>query len=316
LDWRGDRHPLAHGIIWAFIPIPTPSGMAAIQKRRKKLVSIAVSLLIGSSLLGGVIIIWNQAAPMSSRMFLRRHVLQVMPDVREFVSKVYVEPDQRVKKGDPLFEIRPDRFQDAVDEASSQLAAAKATVSQLEASVEAGEAAVKKSTAATATAKAELDTAMSLQKDSAGAIAKLRVVEAQQGFRAAQADGKVKKAALKQTRFSLAAAQHSVDVSQAALNSAEFNRKRCTYISPVDGQVVNWQVNEGTPAARWRFTASGTVMDLSDSAVVAIFPQWRQTRTPAPEHQSRDRHCQPWRVIGRQVDDGAQQTESALRRVR
>ena len=105
--------------IWAFIPIPTPSVRAAIHQRRKKLISIVVALLIGSSVLGVVTIIWNQAAPMSSRMFLRRHVLQVMPDVREFVSRVYVEPDQRVKKGDPLFEIRPDRFQDAVDEASA-----------------------------------------------------------------------------------------------------------------------------------------------------------------------------------------------------
>lgn len=260
-------------LIWAFVPIPTPSVRAAIHQRRKRLISMAVALLIGSSVLGLVTIVWNQAAPMSSRMFLRRHVLQVAPDVEEFVSKVYVEPDQRVNKGDPLFEIRPDRFQDAVESASSQLTAAQATVSQFEASVEAAKAAVKKSKAHTAAAKAELDTAITLQKDTAAAVAKLQVVEAQQGFRAARANDNVQQATLKQTGFSLAAAQHSVDVSQAALTAAEFNRMRCTYLSPVDGQVVNWQINDGTPAARYRFTASGTVMDLSDSAIIAIFPQ-------------------------------------------
>ena len=88
-------------------------------------VSVAVATLIGVFMLGGVVIVWKQAAPMSGQMILRRRVLQVVPDVREFVSKVHVKPDQKVKKGDPLFEILPDRFQDAVDEATAELAAAK-----------------------------------------------------------------------------------------------------------------------------------------------------------------------------------------------
>jgi multidrug resistance efflux pump len=37
--------------------------------------------------------------------------------------------------------------------------------------------------------------------------------------------------------------------------------------------VVDWQIREGTPVARWRFTAGGTVMDFADTAVGAIFPQ-------------------------------------------
>jgi len=210
---------------------------------------------------------------MTQQMFLRRHVLQIVPDVREFVSKVHVKGNQRVKKGDPLFEILPDRYQNAVDQATADLAAAESTVSQLKAALEAAEASVKKSKANTAVAKLNLQTALNLQKSSAGAIAKLKVEEAEDGYRAAQANDKVAEASLKQTNFSLAAARHSVDVAAAALKTANFNRQRCTYTSPVDGQVMNFQIREGTPSARWRFTSSGTVMDLSDTAIAAVFPQ-------------------------------------------
>jgi multidrug resistance efflux pump len=236
-------------------------------------VSVAIAAFLGVVMLGGVTIGWKQAAPMTGQMVLWRRVLQVVPDVREFVSKVHVKPDQKVKKGDLLFDIRPDRFQDAVDEAQAQLTAAKATVSQLEAGVTAAKAAVKKSEADTAASKAELDTALALQKLSVGAIAKLKVEEARQGYRAAQADDKVKEASLKQTQFSLASTKHSVDVAQVSLKTAEFNLERCKYKSPVDGQVVNLQIREGTPVARWRFTGTGTVQDFSDTAILAVFPQ-------------------------------------------
>jgi multidrug resistance efflux pump len=244
-----------------------------IIKVKVNAVSIAAAVVGGIFLLGTVAIAWKQAAPITKQMFLRRKVVQINPDVREFVSKVHVKPDQRVKKGDPLFDIKPDRFQAGVNQASAQLTAAQATVSQLKAGVAVAEAAVKQSKADTATAKAELDTGLSLQKDSPGAIAKLQVKELEQGFRAAQADDDVKEATLKQVKFSQAAAEHSVGVAQASLNTAKFNLDRCTFVSPVDGQVVNWQIREGTPVARWRFTSVGTIMDFADTAIIGIFPQ-------------------------------------------
>ena len=236
-------------------------------------VTIAVSVVGGIFLLGTVAIVWKQAAPITKQMFLRRKVVQINPDVREFVTKVYVAPDQPVKKGDPLFEVKPDRFQAAVNQTTAQLAAAKATVSQLTSGVAAAEAAVKQSQADTATAKAQLDTAAALAKTQPGAVAKLQIEEAQQGYRAAQADDKVKEASLKQTKFSLAAAEHSVTAAQSGLDTAKFNLTRCTFVSPVDGQVVNWQIREGTPVARWRFTSVGTIIDDSDTAIIGIFPQ-------------------------------------------
>lgn len=235
--------------------------------------SIAAAIVGGVLLMGTVGIAWRQAAPITKQMFLRRTVVQITPDVREFVSKVHIEANQLVKKGDPLFEILPDRFQAAVDQAQAQLMSAEATVSQLTAGVEAAREAVKQSNADTATAKAELDTALALQKSQAGAIAKLKIEEARQGFRASQATDRVQEATLEQAKYSLSAAKHSVDVAQASLKTADFNLERCAYLSPIDGQVVNWQVREGTPVANFRFASVGTIMESGGAAVIAIFPQ-------------------------------------------
>jgi multidrug resistance efflux pump len=206
-------------------------------------------------------------------MILKRNVLQLIPDVREFVTKVHVERDQMVNKGDPLFEISSDRFQNAVDQSTAELAAAEATVSQREATVAAAEAKVKQSKANTGIYKAELGAAKSMQRSSAGAVAKLRVTEAEQFYLAALADDKVAEASLKQTQASLAAANHSVDVAQAELNTAQFNLDRTTYRASVDGQVLNLQVREQTPVARWHFASVGTLMQMSGTVIVAAYPQ-------------------------------------------
>ncbi len=235
--------------------------------------SVAVAVVTGVFMMGGIVIVWKQSAPMTEQMVLTRHVLQIIPDEREFVSKVHVKGNQTVKKGDPLFEIEPDRFQRAVDESTAQLTAAKSKVSELESAVQAAQAAVKKSEADNATAKAELDTALAIKNAQPAAIAKLQVAEAQQKYILTQAGVALVKAQLKESEFTLDSAKHAVDVAQAALNTASFNLERCNYTSQVDGIVMNFQVREGTPVARWRFASVGTIMDLKETAIIAIYPQ-------------------------------------------
>jgi multidrug resistance efflux pump len=207
-----------------------------------------------------------------------------------------------VKKGDPLFELKPDRFQDALDQAAAELDAAKSTVSQLQADVVAAEAAVKREAAETATAKAQRDTAETLKKINAGAIAKLKLEEAEQTYRADLAEDKVQQALLKQAKFSLAAGNKSVDVAQAGYDGARFNRERCTYKSTVDGQVINFQVTEGIPTARFRLSSIGTVQDLSDTAIVAIFPQNRLKNVKAGDSAEIAFRSRPGRIVTGKVD--------------
>ncbi len=235
--------------------------------------SVAVATVIGVFMLGGIITGWNLAAPMTGQMTLKRVVVQITPDVREFVSKVHVESNDLVEKGQPLFEISQDRFQNAVDQATATLAATESTVSQLEAEVTTAEATIKKTDADTAVAKAKIDAAKHLHRSSPAAIAKLTIAEVVASYQAAKANSQSARASLKQYQSSLAAARDSVDVARAALKLAEFNLSQTIYSSPVDGRVINLQVREGTPVARWQFTSVGTIMDLSNTTIIAVYPQ-------------------------------------------
>jgi len=110
------------------------------------------------------------------------------------------------------------------------------------------------------------------------------------------------KAELKQSNFSLAAAKHSIDVAQSALNTANFNREQCTYRSPVDGQVMNLQITEGTPVARWRFVSAGTVMDLSDTRIAAVFPQNLLKNVEVGNHAEIAFKSMPGQVVAGKVE--------------
>lgn len=236
-------------------------------------VSVAVAALIGVIMLGGIVTVWKLASPMSGQMTLRRTVLRIVPNQREFVTKVHVESNQLVSKGDPLFEVSSERFQNAVDQATASLAAAEAKVSQFEASVTAAEASVRKADADAGIAKANIDTAERLRRSSPGAVAKLKIAEAEAAYDAAVANAQVARASLDEAKSSLTAAQYSVEVAQAGLNAAQYQLSQTVYRSSVDGRLINFQVREQTPVARWQFTSVGTLMDLSDSAVLAIYPQ-------------------------------------------
>ena len=81
-------------------------------------VSIPAAALIALFLMTLTTVSWKMSAPMSDQILLSREILIITPDVAEKVSKVYVKSNDMVKKGDPLFEVRPDRFQYALDQAS------------------------------------------------------------------------------------------------------------------------------------------------------------------------------------------------------
>lgn len=235
--------------------------------------SIAVSTLIGVFVLGGIVVTWKLSSPMTDQLTLRRIVVQITPDVREFVSRVHVESNELVYKGQPLFEISKERFQNAVEQANASLAAAEAKVLQLEAGVEAAEASIVKADADTAVAKSQIDTAKKLRRSLAGSVAKVKIQTAQASYNAAVANSQASRSALLQARSSLNAGKSLVDELTATLRQAEFNLSRTTYRSPVDGRVINFQVREQTPVARWQFASVGTLMDLSDTAVLAVLPQ-------------------------------------------
>jgi len=91
------------------------------------LVSVVIALFAGFH-------VWDyyMDAPWTRDARIRADVVQVAPDVSGIVSKIEVEDNERVKKGDVIFVIDQVRFKIAVEQAEANVKTAKAALDQAE----------------------------------------------------------------------------------------------------------------------------------------------------------------------------------------
>jgi multidrug resistance efflux pump len=68
------------------------------------------------------------------------------------------------------------------------------------------------------------------------------------------------------------------------LDDARFNLAQCKMMAPSDGYVTNWQVQVGTMLVPMPLAPAGTFVNVSDTAVAAVFPQnWLSNVEPGDE---------------------------------
>ena len=194
--------------------------------------SIALMATIGFVLLGGIIILWTIACTISPKAVVGRYVVELVPYVKGQVVSIPAQPNVPLKKGDILFQIDPQPYQYAVDQVKAQLQAAKSNVKQMSATVRVAEANVKKAEANVTATKAALDVAVAIEKENPQAISKLKMVQAEESYAAAQATLQVSQASEEQARSGLAAANDTVINVESQLQLAEFNLAECTVRSP------------------------------------------------------------------------------------
>jgi multidrug resistance efflux pump len=236
--------------------------------------SIAVAAVIGVTMLGGVVIGWNFAAPMTGQMTLNRKVIQLLSnqDSKELITKIYVQPDQPVKKGEPLYETDKAPNQYKVDQLTAQLAAAQQTVLEMDAAVAVATATVEKAQADKTYAKAQLDTALATQKLNPGAVAKLQVEVQQKTYEASQAAVEQTIASQKSSQFALTSEKDASKATEAQLSTAKLNLEQCVVRAPANGHIMNWQAVEGTMTTTVITSAQGTFMDMDNTIIAAVFP--------------------------------------------
>lgn len=235
---------------------------------------IAIAVLFGVFMLGGVVIGWKFSAPMTQQMTLIRKVIPLLSnqDSKEIINKIYVEQDQPVKKGEPLYEVDKAPNQYAVGQLTAQLAVAQQNISELEAAVEVAAASVEKAQADETYSKAQLETATGIQKDNPAAIARLKVEVQQKSYAASQAAVEQASAAQQAAQFALGSARNALKSTEAQLSTAQLNLEQCVVRAPADGHIMNWQAIEGTMTTTVLSSAQGTFMDMSETAVGAVFP--------------------------------------------
>src|SRR5450631_1136591 len=221
---------------------------------------IASMIVVGVFMIGGVVVVWTQAAPITDKMVTSQYVVQLVPYVKGQVKTIYAQANQPLKKGDLLLEIDPAPYQFTVNQAEAQLATSRANVKQAEAALATANAAIPnaqanltKFKAADELAKTQEQIALNIQRQDKAAISVLNVAKATQEREEADAAVQQAEAAVVQAQASAQQATAAVQVAmsnvpavEAQLQDALFNLAECKMTAPDDGYVVNWQVQVGS----------------------------------------------------------------------
>jgi len=185
-----------------------------------------------------------------------------------------------------------------VNQVEAQLAASKANVKQAVAALATANAAIPnaqanlaKAKAADELAKTQEQIALNIQRADKAAISQLNVAKATQERQEADAAVQQAEAALAQAQASaqqaaaaVETAQSNVPAVEAQLDDARFNLAQCKMTAPGDGYVTNWQVQIGTMLVPMPLAAAGTFVNVSDTAVAAVFPQnWLSNVEPGDD---------------------------------
>ncbi|MBX9732068.1 MAG: efflux RND transporter periplasmic adaptor subunit, partial [Sphingomonas sp.] len=148
--------------------------------------------------------------------------VDVGSEVSGLVSKVLVDVNDRVTKGQPIAIIDPQRFQDAVNQSSAQLNSSIASVAQAQATL--------------AQSSAQLARLQEVSRLSQGRVpAKTEMEQA-----VADRDRAV---------ANVRAAQANVGAARATLSSNQYNLVRAVIRSPVNGVILARQVEPGQTVA-------------------------------------------------------------------
>lgn len=159
--------------------------------------------------------------------------VQVGSQVSGTISRLFVDFNTRVKKGQLVAQIDPPLFEGAVLQAKADLANAKANVATARANLE-------KAKAAETQTKADYERAVGLVKES---------VMSQQQLDLAKANYDSAVAAVSAAAAQITQAQAQVQQKEAALTVAQTNLDYTTIHAPIDGTVIARNVDVGQTVA-------------------------------------------------------------------
>src|SRR5438105_13883729 len=159
--------------------------------------------------------------------------VQVGSQVSGTISKLFVDFNSRVHKGDLVALIDPALFKGAVQQATADLENAKANLIAAQTNVE-------KARAAFVQAKADYDRTVGLAKSG---------IMSQQQLDLAKANFDSAKAAVEGAQANVTQAQAQVSLKDAALTVAQTNLNYTMIRSPIDGTVVARNVDVGQTVA-------------------------------------------------------------------
>lgn len=210
-------------------------------------------------------------APWTRDGRVRAEVVRIAPDVSGLVTRVPVLDNQEVKKGDVLFEIDPQRFQIAEQQAEANLNAAKAAARAAGANIDAV-------LASAAARKAEYDMRQEQaqrRQELAEVVPKEERTDARSAAMTARAVWEQAQASGHQANAAREQAEAAVVQAQVALDRARLDLDRTEVRAPVDGYVTNLDVRVGDYAA-----TGSPRLALIDRHSYYIYGYFEETKLP------------------------------------
>jgi multidrug resistance efflux pump len=213
--------------------------------------TLLTAALGGIAILSALLLGMNYNHPFSSQARFYFHTTPIVPAVSGIVTEVHAESGKMMKKGDTLFRIQPEPFENAVKAKEAALADALQTTKQLRATADAAQ---KKLESALADRDGALDVYERSKKLIAeGVIAQIQFEKTKNNYNAAEATAQSAKSeadrALLQAEAVVKGVNTDVARLQSELDTAKFNLEQCTVRAPTDGTVQQNFLRPGMFAA-------------------------------------------------------------------
>jgi multidrug resistance efflux pump len=194
------------------------------------------------------ILMLGQYTPYSKEAFVQSYVVQMAPEYGGRVKEVFITSNTPIKKGDPLFQMDPEPWQNRVDEHEALLASAGTNVQKLAQKViEArADAAQTRANLKGAEVKYEM-IKRAAEKD---AVSRIHLEEIEQRVAALRAQTHADAAAVRtaQLAFDSEVGDEHTQIAEvlAKLASAKYHLRSTIIRAPSDGYVSNLQLYPGS----------------------------------------------------------------------
>lgn len=217
--------------------------------------------------LAAMILVLNVVAPSSADVRVVNYVVQVTPRVSGRVIEVPIEPNRPIKKGQVLFRIDPEPFEQKLLELQSKLPELEAKIDSAQAYQRELDEQLKGARSARDAQAARLALAVKreaqthdLSRTGAGTkfdheqaqadVASLRADLAQTTAKVAQVQQKLSARTPEGDLSEVAQARASLKQLMAQIDYAKWELDQTVYRAPADGTVVNLQLRPGSYAAQ------------------------------------------------------------------
>ena len=213
--------------------------------------TLLTATLGGAALIGALLLGMNYNHPFTSQARFYFHTTPIVPAVSGMVIEVPVQAGKPVKKGEVLFRIDPEPFQNAVKAKEAALANAVQTTKQLRATADAAQKKLESAIADRDSAKDIFERSKQLIEK--GVIAQVQFEKAKNTYNAAEATAQSAKSEAERATLEAEAVVEGVNTDvarlEAELDTAKFNLEQSTVRAPTDGTVQQNFLRPGMYAA-------------------------------------------------------------------